>query len=482
MADTTFSAGTVVASSWLNDVNDSVYITGFSSTKAPVNVMNFLTEAQQADVLARTLSLDLTAELQAAHNFANGRPVYYPLGSYKFSSLSLAKSGDGIVGDHSGGVAGEDGSLLVSTVTGTTAAVLLTTSYAHNVLFKDVTIKQQSGTIQGRGIVAADCYWLRTDNLRLMGFTDNLYCSLSIYHHHKRLLSEKSTNGVNYWGASGTWNTDWFNNVITFDTCRFSECTVTGISFKGCESVFISPDFTGMSSSGAIGIKILGESASFKAHGIKIITPYIENTKIAFSFLNSRVEIDGDGFVQGGASVGTQATSIIDADASQVLLSGLEDKDYWAFGYRLTNGSVLQQRVLFSGSIRATVGTTDSTSTFISLAQSKGTFTITLTGCTAIITDTASWEKRGNTVTLFIPALSGTSNTTAATLTGLPSEIQPATEQFTVANVFNNSVDVIGALRLFTSGTISLSAGVFSTAFTAAGLKGIRGTSFTYYV
>ena len=33
------------------------------------------------------------------------------------------------------------------------------------------------------------------------------------------------------------------------------------------------------------------------------------------------------------------------------------------------------------------------------------TFTVTLTGCTATITGTASWERHGNLVTLLIPAL-----------------------------------------------------------------------------
>ena len=55
----------------------------------------------------------------------DGRPVYYPKGAYKVSSLTLAKAGDGIVGDNSGGMNGDDGTLLVSTVTGTTAAVQL---------------------------------------------------------------------------------------------------------------------------------------------------------------------------------------------------------------------------------------------------------------------------------------------------------------------------------------------------------------------
>lgn len=443
-------------------------------------VFDFMSAAQISDVLARTLLLDVTSAMQAAHTAANGRPVYYPRGAYLFSAITLAKSGDGIVGDGSGGVTGEDQTLLVSTVTGTTPAILLTTSVAHNVVLKDCTLKQNSGTVQGRGVSLQDCYWFRTDNLRIIGFTDNIYASLSIYHHHKRLLSEKSANGVNYWGAAGAWNTAWFNNVLTFDTCRFSECSVTGVAVKGCEVVFINPDYTGMSATGAIGCRVYGESNSFRAHGIKILTPYLEIVKIAFSFAFARVEITGDGFVQGGPDVPGQATSIIDASESYVLVSGVEDKDYWQFGYRLTNNSTLIMQRPLSGSIRATAGTADATSVFISDETRAGTFTVTLTGCTTTVTGTASWERRGNIVTLLLPSLSGTSNVTTCTLTGAPAAILPATEQFGMINVQNSAAEIIGSFRYFTSGTISLSAGAFGAAFTASGVKGVRASSISY--
>ncbi len=475
--DAAKASGQVAFVPTLNYVAQTI---GAAQQDNAVNIMWFLTEAQRADVKARTLTLDLTTIMQAAHAWANGRPVYYPRGAYLFSALSLPKSGDGITGDGSGNTVGEDGTLLVSTVTGTTAAITLTTSQAHNVLLADFTLKQQSGTIQGRGISMADCYWLRTRNLRIKGFTDNLYASKSIYHHHTRLFSENSTNGVNYWGAAGTWNTDWFNNVVTFDTCRFSDCTVTGLSFKGCEAVLINPAFENMTAAGAIGCKVYGESTSFRAHGIKIITPYAENLKIVFSFQHAKVEIDGDGYVQGGTSVPTQATSIIDADNSTVSWTGVEDKDYWQFGYRLTNNSTLTMRQPFSGSIRATAGTTDATSIFQADTYTAGSFTITLTGCSASVTGTATWERRGNAVTLLIPNLSGTSNATTATLTGLPAALQPPTEQFGVVNVIDNATEKIGAYRLFTTGVIGLSAGVFGTAFVGSGVKSMRATQITY--
>jgi hypothetical protein len=61
-------------------------------------------------------------------------------------------------------------------------------------------------------------------------------------------------------------------------------------------------------------------------------------------------------------------------------------------------------------------------------ATVRGTFTITLTGFTANPTGTAVYSVTNNVVTLFIPALTATSNATTMTATGLPAAIQPATQ------------------------------------------------------
>lgn len=479
-SDATKNAGQVGASPTLNYAVQTI---GAAVFDGMVNVMWFITDANhRADVKARTLTYDLTTELQTAHTWANGRPVFYPKGAYKFSSLSLTKVGDGIVGDSSGGMLGEDSTLLVSTVTGTTAAIQLTASTAHNVILKDFTLKQ-NGSVQGRGVVADDCYWLRTDNLRVKGFTDNLYMSRALYHHHKRLLSESSTNGVNYWGSSGTWNSAWYNNVITFDTCRFSQCTAFGATIKGTEVVFINPDFSGMTTGGAIGLKVYGESASYRAHGIKIISPYVELTQIVFSFQYAKVEIDGGGYIQGGPNVGGQYMSIIDADASTVLWSGIEDKDYFANGYRLTNGSTLTMRQNFSGSIRATAGTVDATSSFLVDDYEEGTYTGTLTGCTTSPTGTISYVRKGKMVTLILPSLTATSNSTACTITGAPAALRPTATRWGYGHVIDNGSNFNGAAGMSSAGALVLSKtdpGAAATSFANAGGKGTGGFAFTY--
>ena len=421
---------------------------------------------------------DDTAAMQAAHTAAAGRPVFYPKGTYLFTTLTLALSGDGIVGEGSGDINGNGNTKLVTATTG--SAITLTTSTAHNVILKDFTLKQ-SGSVQGKGVVGTDVYWLRTDNLRVIGFVDNLYFSKAIYHHHKRLFSETSTNGVNYYGSAGVWNTAWFNNVLTFDTCRFTGCTVTGIAVKGCEVVFINPDFTGMTTAAAIGCKIYGESASYPAHGISIIAPYVESTQVPFSFSYALAQIDAGGFIQGGATVGAQYTSIIDADNSTIYWNGaIKDQDYWANGYRLTNTTTLTFRKSFSGSVRASVGSVDATSKVQTDDYDEGIFTATLTGCTTSPTGTVSYVRKGKMVTLSIPSISGTSNTTAASLTGVPASLTPANGQSGISLIFDNGVSLNGNFSVTNVNVINLYKGPYGTVFLNSGTKGVQACAISY--
>ena len=72
MADTTFSAGTVIASSWLNDVNDFVYNTAFPKTINTLGLASFT---------------DITTLLQAAAN--TGGAWFLPAGNYEYTTVSI---------------------------------------------------------------------------------------------------------------------------------------------------------------------------------------------------------------------------------------------------------------------------------------------------------------------------------------------------------------------------------------------------------
>lgn len=118
-----------------------------------------------------------------------------------------------------------------------------------------------------------------------------------------------------------------------------------------------------------------------------------------------------------------------------------------------------------------------------SQSQSSGTFTGTLTGMTASVTGTCSWTRNGNQVILTIPAMTGTSNSTSMTMTGIPAAINPAlAKEIPIAGLEDNTVaSLSGSVIVTAANQLNFQLGVVSgtkvqngnTSFTAAGTKGI---------
>jgi hypothetical protein len=112
---------------------------------------------------------------------------------------------------------------------------------------------------------------------------------------------------------------------------------------------------------------------------------------------------------------------------------------------------------------------------------SSGSFTASLTGCTTVPTGTITYTIYGNMVTLAIPSISGTSNTTAATLTGLPAALIPAQNQRLLAGITDNGTIAAGIARIDNAGgTITMFPSAAGGAFTASGTKGIAQNTLTY--
>jgi hypothetical protein len=108
--------------------------------------------------------------------------------------------------------------------------------------------------------------------------------------------------------------------------------------------------------------------------------------------------------------------------------------------------------------------------------------TLSLTGCTTVPTGMAHIARQGADVTIRIPAISATSNTTAATLTGLPAELWPARDQSVVCRVQNGASGIVMGLFQIAAGTgvITLSADLGGGLFLNVGTKGIPLQTLTY--
>lgn len=109
------------------------------------------------------------------------------------------------------------------------------------------------------------------------------------------------------------------------------------------------------------------------------------------------------------------------------------------------------------------------------------TFTGTLTGCTTAPTVTITYVVSGRAVTLNIPALSATSNTTACSITGVPNSIIPATGTYVMqcTGLDNTASVTLSATTAAGSAAINLSK-LGGAAFTNSGTKGINASTITY--
>lgn len=131
-----------------------------------------------------------------------------------------------------------------------------------------------------------------------------------------------------------------------------------------------------------------------------------------------------------------------------------------SFGYTITDAATSSTYI----------NSADNGSDYIS-GRTGVSGTLTLTGCTTSPTGTAMWRKQGKDITLIFPDILATSNTNAATLTGLDASLRPATARVVYGIVEDNSVDAVLAIEIGTGGTITLKK--YGT-FTTSGSKGIR--------
>lgn len=128
---------------------------------------------------------------------------------------------------------------------------------------------------------------------------------------------------------------------------------------------------------------------------------------------------------------------------------------------------------------------------FVDMTPDTGTFTMTFTGFTAVITGTAVWSRVGNLVALLIPSVTGTSNAVTFTATGLPAAIQPARAQIVAMAADLSLVDLgsnlvnPGASFAAASGTITFYKSGVSNTWSNSGAKGTNGgalPNIIYYI
>lgn len=121
----------------------------------------------------------------------------------------------------------------------------------------------------------------------------------------------------------------------------------------------------------------------------------------------------------------------------------------------------------------------------MAIDQAVGTFVGTATGLTTTPTCTFKYRVVDRIVTIICEAgITGTSNTTAFTITGVPAKARPATTaRCRNVSVTDNTGKVPGEACISTTGTITfgMGAALSATGFTNSGTKAIAaGFSLTY--
>lgn len=131
--------------------------------------------------------------------------------------------------------------------------------------------------------------------------------------------------------------------------------------------------------------------------------------------------------------------------------------------------------------------------TGLSVSAPTGTFTGTLTGMGSATTGTVTYRRTGSQVTLYLTAtISGTSNTTAMTMTGAPAVVQPAQKQLIrCESLIDNGarragaaeIDIDGTITFFLDTVVGAQVQAQANTFTGSGTKGINvNWSMTYAV
>lgn len=112
----------------------------------------------------------------------------------------------------------------------------------------------------------------------------------------------------------------------------------------------------------------------------------------------------------------------------------------------------------------------------------SGSYTGTLGGVTGSVTCSISYEVSGDWVALNIPSQTGTSNSTALTISGAPALIRPTSNKLFFARYVDNSTTVgFCLIRMGTDGVMTFfDSGGVSTFFTAANDKGPQAVDTGY--
>lgn len=251
---------------------------------------------------------------------------------------------------------------------------------------------------------------------------------------------------------------------IHFDVCTFEQNALNGFRGTGTGG-FSGLRFTGCYAE-TNASSIAAASASPRKANIFIDAAYSIGVSIDACALygNASSALDWNVYV----ATPTAGSGFIGANRTGTATNGFASlPSNWIVGPRDGGSNTL---TLAAGSVDLTTVPSESASAI----------TLTLTGCTTSPSGTARFVQQGKLVTLYIPAITATSNTTAASLTGLPAGLWPARAQTVLCIVQDNGTRTTGLLTFGTGGAMDFGKDVGGAVFTNSGTKGVQLQTITY--
>lgn len=262
-------------------------------------------------------------------------------------------------------------------------------------------------------------------------------------------------------------------DALTFQTCNFEQCVTTSFTCYGSVNGL---SFLGCRTEGLNGLHdfLVEPTAGNSVHGLIV-------TGCTFSTDNGNsnpVSLGGvvKGFSITGNNVGYAAL------IQFVRLNGTGESGVIAGNY-LANAPKVVDAPRAGIVVFANSNSSGALADYWGVANWKveqSTFVATATGMTTAPTGTVKYSVVGNTVTLDLPTITGTSNATSFTLTGGPVAIRPAVDKDIIVRLVDNDTMVMGLLRVKTTGVIELYASISGNVFTATGTKSLASNSITY--
>jgi hypothetical protein len=111
----------------------------------------------------------------------------------------------------------------------------------------------------------------------------------------------------------------------------------------------------------------------------------------------------------------------------------------------------------------------------------EGTFTATATGMTTSPTGVVTCAKGAGMVFMELPHITGISNATTFTLTGMPTYYRPSAARIVQVRITNNGGTVVPAVAVISTGDIiTIYSNLNRDAFTAAGTKSVEQLTISY--